>query len=315
MSLIGTRSLKLNESGQGVLEYILVLTITVFLIGTFLYQFSTAFRKYANNFFGEYVACLMETGELPGNAKGECQQLLSPFNLADGKTSTGRDVSGGNGTGGIGSGSGGNGSGSGSGSGAGQSGRNGSGRGGRGGRGNGSDGDGGGSSGSSGPPAGELGVNSRGDGDGGFGGKSSRKTPVKTASGNESGGADGKKDRAGLKPVGAYSSTTSGSGSGDGRGRKKMVDRGFGFVGQDEQERREEERPATKPVAKDQGDGLRPKKVAVNATRAIASEKATEDSGFSIGNFLRVIIIAGILIAIFILFGGQLLAISKGGEK
>lgn len=73
MSLIGTRSIKLNESGQGVIEYILVLTITVFLIGTFLYQFSTAFRKYANNFFGEYVACLLETGELPAKPRANAR--------------------------------------------------------------------------------------------------------------------------------------------------------------------------------------------------------------------------------------------------
>jgi hypothetical protein len=307
MSLIGTRSRKLNESGQAVIEYILVLTITVFLIGTFLYQFSTAFRKYANNFFGEYVACLLETGELPGQAKGECKDLMNPFNLADGKTATGKDIAG---TGGVGSGQGGgSGSNSSSTSSNGKTGKNAK----SGGNGSSSDSDS--SSSSGGAPAGELAVNStRGDGDG-FGARSIRRsTPIRTSKDDGAGGAGGK-GREALKPVGAYSGSDSSGSSSDGRGRRRALGRGFGFMGQEEQERREEERPATKAVAKDEGDGLRPKKVSVDTSRAPASDKDTGDSGFSIGNFLRVLIIAGILIAIFILFGGQLLAISKGGEK
>jgi hypothetical protein len=314
MSLIGTGARKhnvlRNESGQAVIEYILVLTITVLLIGTALYQFSSAFRSYATNYFGEYISCLLETGELPGQTAGECKDLWKPFSIADGKTSTGGQI----GTGGIGSGSGGaNGSGSNDGSSGSSSGSKG--KNGKGGRGNGSSSDG-----SSGSTASNSGGETVGPGASGgsdpFGGGGGRRrsTRVKTSSASDAAGA-GQKGREGLKPIGAYSSSSSSSSDRDGRGRRTILDRGYGYAGQEEEAEREESRPATKAVGRDDSDRLKPAKVRVDVSRAPASNGDDDGGGFTIGGFLRILLIAGILIAIFILFGGQLLAISKGGEK
>lgn len=66
---------------------------------------NTAFEKWANNYFGEYLACLLETGELPsiGGAPGDsgiCNELFEPFDIANGRT---RKTSSGEGDGGDGS--------------------------------------------------------------------------------------------------------------------------------------------------------------------------------------------------------------------
>jgi len=304
MSLIGTRSIKLNESGQGVIEYILVLTITVLLIGTFIYQFSSAFRKYANNYFGDYIMCLLETGELPGQA-GECKELFSAFDINAGKTSTGGNFN--NSTGGIGAGQGGSNSGSGgTGSNSSSSKNAKNSRSSK----NSSSDSGGTSTASTGGS--EVGV-SGGDSSGGLSGKRRTSTPVKSTSGDGAGA--GGKGREALKPVAQSSGGDSSSSADGGRGRKKVLERGFGFAGQDEQKEREEERPATKAVAKDEGEGLRPKKVAVDTSRKPAAVASNDSGSFTLGGFLRILLIAGILIAIFVVFGSQILAISKGGEK
>lgn len=77
-------------SGQGVTEYILLLVVVIMLCGGITWQFNDAFRKWANNYFGEYLSCLLETGELPaiggtGGQASACDQLFKPFNLADGR--------------------------------------------------------------------------------------------------------------------------------------------------------------------------------------------------------------------------------------
>ena len=72
-----------REAGQSTVEYILILMVTVVLILTIVYQFSTAFRAYAEQIFDGYLACLLETGELPGGQG--CTADMKPFNIADGK--------------------------------------------------------------------------------------------------------------------------------------------------------------------------------------------------------------------------------------
>ena len=72
------------------LEYILILVVVVSLILGGIYQLNTAFKSWAENYFGNYLACLLETGELPsiGGAPGDsgvCNQLFKPFSLAEGR--------------------------------------------------------------------------------------------------------------------------------------------------------------------------------------------------------------------------------------
>ena len=79
-----------SQSGQGIVEYILVLIVTLALILGLLWQFSDAFRAWANNYFGEYLACLLETGELPsvggmGGVAGTCNRYFEPFSIANGR--------------------------------------------------------------------------------------------------------------------------------------------------------------------------------------------------------------------------------------
>lgn len=80
-----------SSSGQAVVEYLLVLIVTVGMIMGIMYQFNDAFKKYVQNYFGEYVACLLETGELPslGNDVGVnasvCNASFEPFSLKNGR--------------------------------------------------------------------------------------------------------------------------------------------------------------------------------------------------------------------------------------
>jgi hypothetical protein len=79
-----------SNSGQAIIEYILVLVVTVGLVLGGLYQLNTAFKKWAEAYFGDYLACLLETGELPtigGNPgdSGICNEFFKPFTLSDGR--------------------------------------------------------------------------------------------------------------------------------------------------------------------------------------------------------------------------------------
>ena len=80
------------QGGQTTIEYILLLVVVVALIGGVIWQFNDAFRKWGNNYFGNYIACLLETGELPslgsktaGPSASECDQQFEDFSLANGR--------------------------------------------------------------------------------------------------------------------------------------------------------------------------------------------------------------------------------------
>lgn len=78
-----------DERGQGVIEYILLLIVAVAIILGGLYQLNSAFKGWATNYFGNYVACLLETGDLPTISgspgdSGVCAQFFKPFTLAEG---------------------------------------------------------------------------------------------------------------------------------------------------------------------------------------------------------------------------------------
>lgn len=295
-----------GESGQATLEYILILTVTVIIFLSLIWQFNTAFRKYADAFFDGYIGCLLETGELPGNG-GDCEAEYQKFQIKNGT------VLAGDGAGGGGSGGGGTGSGSG---GSNNSDKDSSGgKGGKesegkksannkgGGSSNSNSAGGGSELGGSSASGGSLFVKSRN-------GKQ-RSTPV---AGAKVAGAGNNKGREGLTALGSVDSTGNGGDNG-GRRRRTALDRSFGYEGQ----RSEEDQALTAPsttVAKEEGGGsLKPKKVSVDTSRKPASIGADNDEGFSLGKFIRIILIAGIVVMIFIFFGGQILQISKSAEK
>ncbi|MFK8136838.1 MAG: hypothetical protein AB8E15_00630 [Bdellovibrionales bacterium] len=77
-----------NQSGQGAVEYILLLFIVVTLLGGGLYQFHDAFRNFSQAYFGDYLRCLLETGELPAlgyEQDGICNAEFQAFSLASGR--------------------------------------------------------------------------------------------------------------------------------------------------------------------------------------------------------------------------------------
>lgn len=89
-------SQKLGQAGQGTVEYVLLLGLTVAIIFGVVLQFNNAFKVWADNYFGEYLTCLLETGELPalgGPTTGECAAEFKPFKLADGAGKDGKDGS------------------------------------------------------------------------------------------------------------------------------------------------------------------------------------------------------------------------------
>lgn len=84
----------LSQSGQAATEYLLILVVSAGIILGVVYQFNTAFQSFAKNYFGEYLSCLLETGELPalgdneGTFKDGCDANFESFSLANGRPST-----------------------------------------------------------------------------------------------------------------------------------------------------------------------------------------------------------------------------------
>ncbi|WP_413561594.1 hypothetical protein [Bdellovibrio sp. HCB209] len=66
-----------NNHGQAVIEYVLMLIITVSLILMLVTQIFKPLQAFTQSFMGDYMACLLETGELPvlgqDNTDSECK--------------------------------------------------------------------------------------------------------------------------------------------------------------------------------------------------------------------------------------------------
>jgi hypothetical protein len=88
-----------NEAGQGTVEYVLLLIFVIGVVLGGLYQLNSAFQVFANNYFGDYLACLLETGELPAldGVGGTCNASYQSFSFASGRpleTSSGPSAAG-----------------------------------------------------------------------------------------------------------------------------------------------------------------------------------------------------------------------------
>jgi Flp pilus assembly pilin Flp len=267
-----------DEKGQAIVEYVLVLVVAVTIILGGIYQLNSAFKTWANNYFGNYLSCLLETGELPtisgtGGDSGLCNQFFKPFTLADGRPLVAKGQFAGEGGG---------------------------------------EQTGGGTrearSGSSG--AGYRGGGSSGGGSGSFtAGKNFGKNAAKGAKGGR--GKDG----------GAFTGDTTAGGYGGGyssnRGRassssRTRLDQRFAF---DETREKQERRSVASTSAKSSTDKKKEGRAGLNNKSKKKDVGDTGDEkGFSFGDLLRYLIIAGILIAILVFLGGQGLQISKSME-
>ncbi len=340
MRIQGRKSLKqraqfLSQRGQASLEMIVLLIIGVIVILGLVYRFNTAFKKYTIEMYGTYYRCLLETGELPGTGS-VCRDRDARFDIANGRTLV---ADGDTGTGGTDDGSGSTGGGSGgSGSGGSGSGGSGSGGSGSGGSGNGKNGSGGSGSGSqSGSGSGGSGSGGSGDSGGGSesvgsnrrnGGRGSVVAKLRSAGRNRStsvgSSADLSKEDAEMAGAngdnGLIVDATSARYSRDSLRNAKTK---MAFSMEGDQYQREETKSvapmaatATKKAADRGGDSLRPRKAVENGDRAPAKRRDDDNGGgLEFGKLFRILLIVGIIVAIAVFLGGQVLQISKSGDR
>lgn len=276
----------LNHRGQAVIEYVLILVITVSLVLALVSQIFKPFQEFIQSYMGEYVACLLETGELPslGGDDTTVSDMGCDAQFAKASFSQGRPPlpSQGNSGGGAGSSSPSGGTGTESES---------------------SERGGGSSSGSS------------------YAGSSSRngsqffRRMNQRAPGADASGKNGKVTEIPVNPGNGFF-----KGSGN---RTVVINQGRKVTSVDMSSLSEEERKRLKKEGEelkkqtleaDEGYAPKPKKMLVKPPpeRSLAAE---EDEPFTIGNFIRYLIIAGIIIALVIFLGGQALQMSKSMEK
>lgn len=77
-----------SQRGQGTIEYLLILVFVVTIALGSIYKLNDAFGKFIDNYFGEYLACLLETGELPNLGASEgvgCDDNFEEFSFTAGR--------------------------------------------------------------------------------------------------------------------------------------------------------------------------------------------------------------------------------------
>jgi hypothetical protein len=275
---------RVSEAGQTILEYILVLFITVSIILGIMYQFNDSFKQYIDTFFGDYIACLLETGELPalggqGANQGECSK--PEFDIAAGSPLV-ASRSGGDGS------SGGSTSRSATGSGGGDSTTTGSNR-----------------------PLRPSRVSSSGG---------SRNGDAANRRGSNSGRPSVQTQRKASDQNSSSPGLSGGDGDFGGGGNRRIVRKKIRYI-DDELVNPSAKKKGKELVTKGKikplsGPGsMRPAlvKMELPEKRKVASEEMS--TGLSLGFFLKFFLIAGILIALFVFLGGQAMQIRKSWQK
>ncbi len=83
------KSILAKESGQALVEYILLISISVALVLAFATQFYKPLGSWMQNYMGEYLQCLLDYGELPTmgsvGVDGECAQSFKPLSASGGR--------------------------------------------------------------------------------------------------------------------------------------------------------------------------------------------------------------------------------------
>lgn len=261
-----------NERGQALLEYMLILIVSVALILGLMFEFNTAFQAWANNYFGDYLTCLLETGELPsiGGSPGDtgiCNQFFQPFSLSNGRPSAVLSQGGGGG---------------------------------------------GGSAPVASPPAQNEGSPPRtygGSGNGSWNAGSSTAPPLNADDGS-GGKADAKKNTGDISiSSGGYSSASLNRRRGGDGGAQISGRISGGF------KKESDEKKAFLPgTIRAEAEGLSPKHFKLKPARKPAAND-NEGTPLTFGNFIRLLIIAAIIIALVVVVGGQLLQITKSMDS
>jgi hypothetical protein len=297
-----------NRSGQAAVEYILLLVIIVSLVIGATRAFGEM-NKFMNKYIGEYVVCLMEYGELPslgttdenlkkhlasgGGSGRKCDQQFSGFTFESGRSPIG------SGGGSSGSASSGKNNNSGNKNSSGNAKKDGSEKGG-----------------------GKNSADSDGsDRDRGSGGKAvpyAKGTVIRSSTNNYGTGDAGDGDQKikvideeeggrGRKKDSTYYSRS--SRIGNGRDRYRAIN---GRMAQEIEKRQpkkaEPVRRSVRALAGDDGNRFKPYKKTLQPREIAAKEiKEDDNSGFSFGYIIRWLLIAGMILAIIVFFGSQVM--------
>lgn len=66
-----------QSRGQALVEYVLVLVVTISILLALVYQIFRPFQAFVKSYMGDYVQCLLETGELPSLGNKETEEILA----------------------------------------------------------------------------------------------------------------------------------------------------------------------------------------------------------------------------------------------
>jgi len=261
----------------------LILVVVVGVALGIVYQFNDAFKIWANNYFGEYVACLLETGELPAiegapGSSGICDQMFKSFSLAEGRAPKGNGGNGGSkdsrdageerGEGGS---------------------RN------RGGGGNGSPGaEGGGGSGGS---FGRTRITSQNPGGSTGGGRGRGSKSNDTYTGSTAAGSYGQQSRA---------STQRGK-----QESRQLLSTKFAF------EEGKEDKETRRSISSSKAEAGKPptkSRLRINSKDLSKDRAPQADDSFTFGDWLRILIIIALIVGLVVTLGGQFLQIGKSNE-
>lgn len=310
-----------NQRGQASLEAVLLIAVGLLVTLGLVYRFNTAFKKYTIDMYGTYYRCLLETGELPG-VGSVCKDKQARFAISNGRALV-KEGSGSGGGGSGGSGSGGGSGGGGSGGGNGDKGGSGN-KGGSGGKGSsGNQANGGGSEGGGGNSGGSpeaVGGSTRVSGGGSssvIGRLRGLQRPKSTAVGTTANLSREDMNSSGGDPLAVNASSRAAS-DGLRRAQTKMD-----FKMDGGQYTRAETAASTSVTASPPkkgnvaaGDSLRPRKAVENMNRGPASKSKDDKSGgMDFGRLFKIFMIIGLIVGIAVFLGGQVLQISKSGEK
>jgi hypothetical protein len=324
-----------GQGGQALVEYILLLVIMVSLVLGMKKGFSNL-SKSMDSYVGDYVKCLMEYGELPslgvadpdlnrhsvtGGLGKTCDSKFEPFTFSGGfaATSTG---GGGGGPGGSGGGSGGTSSGSSSGSNSNNknSSSNAS---------NNSNNSNGSDSGSNSDDGNGGGKNSRGNKSSSYANRQVRRSSDSFATSDN--GADA--SSAGTAKIRILEDNQDDAKKNRDRNSRKAYYRPNQYIYTTDKYKaitggelaqiektlpRKAKAPVTRTIASpidDSGMGFGPsRRNFTPPEREQAQIKQSEESGFSFGYLMRWLLIAGIIVAIVVFFGGQIMNYSNSQD-
>lgn len=283
-----------NNYGQAVIEYTLMLVVTVSFVLALSMQIFKPFGEFISNYMGKYVGCLLEYGELPTlgselpsgpDDDSECNKKFAPASAANGRPP--RDSRG------------------------------------EGGEGNSSSSKSSSASTSNSSDDSKDGPSSSGVNSGTYAGSASRgggnniiynRRPSTGIDGGSSGGPSGKVIEIALD--GGGTSTFFKTSSGGSYGRQMEKSRYIPISGLTESEKMKLQKKAeggARLSVPSEGLAPAPKKTAVKKPEV--KTIIPEDEPLTIGNFMRYILIAAIVIALIVFLGGQALQMSKSFEK